>query len=222
MLYADELPRCGGDAESGEAILAMETGFNLSVAIYSPDTTMIAIGGRVKETYLGIIKIWDANTAKLVANLKGHTNMVSSLAWTKDRKTLISGSFDSSIVTWNTTTWQHIQVLTGHTNYIAGIALSANDRILASASIDNTARLWNLEYGQLIGLPLQHAQPLQCVSFSTDGKLLATGCWNSNAYTWDVSAILRDAGLDNLLSDPNVSSAFLILSLRTERAILVG
>jgi WD40 repeat protein len=43
------------------------------------------------------------------------------------------------------------------------------------------------------------------MSFVPDGKLLATGCEDSNAYMWDVSAILTEAGLSELLLNPNVS-----------------
>ncbi|OAX32151.1 WD40 repeat-like protein, partial [Rhizopogon vinicolor AM-OR11-026] len=95
---------------------------------------------------------------------------------------------------------QQINLLTGHTHFVYDIAISPNGRILASASWDNTARLWNLDNGQPIASSLQHANWVQCVSFSTDGKLLATGCNDNNAYTWDVPTILREAGLDELLT----------------------
>jgi WD40 repeat protein len=95
--------------------------------------------------------------------------------------------------------------LTGHTNFVWGISISPNGRILASASWDKTARLWNLENGQPIGSPLQHADYVNCVSFSADGKLLATGCSDKNAYLWDISAIVEEAGLGELLLNPNVS-----------------
>jgi WD40 repeat protein len=96
--YGDGTARVWG-VESGKTVLAIETGFSsmLSV-IYLPDTTMIATGGyeREGEEY---VKIWDAKTGKLVANLKGHTRPVNCLAWTADGKTLISGSDDSLIRT---------------------------------------------------------------------------------------------------------------------------
>ena len=90
------------------------------------------------------------------------------------------------------------------TNAVYGIAISPNGRILASASFDKTARLWNLENGQPIGSPLQHANTVECPSFSTDGKQLVTACWDNNVYTWDISAIVEEAGLSELLN-PNVS-----------------
>jgi hypothetical protein len=38
------------------------------------------------------------------------------------------------------------------------------------------------------------------VSFSAGGKLLVTGCDDENAYLWDVAAIIKAAGLEELLS----------------------
>lgn len=198
------------DVESGEAILSIETGGSyVEAVIFSPDTTMIATGGRGFNQFLNI---WDSATGNLVANLKGHqpaAMRVNCLAWTAEGKMLISGAWDGSIMTWNTTTWQPISVLQGHTHAVVDIAISPNGRILASASWDDTARLWNLEDSQPISSPLQHASGVTSTSFSTDGQLVhtASGFGNKNAYTWDISAILREAGLDELLSNPDVSSA---------------
>jgi WD40 repeat protein len=198
------------DVENGRTVLAIETRFREVAAVsYSPDTTMIATGGENEQKEF--LKIWDANTSKIVSNIiKGHTEKVKCLAWTADGRTLISGASDKSIRMWNTATWQQIKVLTEHAGNVEAIAISPNGHILASASWDDTARLWNLENGQPIGSPLQHAASVDSVSFSTDGKLLATGCWDSNAYSWDISMIVREAGLDELLQDPNVSLLFLI------------
>jgi WD40 repeat protein len=193
------------DVEKGVTILGpIETGHEqVHAIVYSPDMTLIATAGygpSIPDSTEFPVKIWDAKTGQLVATLKGHTNWVSCLAWGALR---ISGSSDNSIRTWNTTKWQQIAVLDGHISDVFGIAISPNGRILASASWDNTPRLWNLDNSQPISLPLKYL-PIEsvweCVSFSTDGKLLATG-HNRNAYLWDVSAILKEAGLDELLFD---------------------
>ncbi|KAG2054554.1 WD40 repeat-like protein [Suillus hirtellus] len=199
------------DVESGETILEpIETGHNdVWAVVYSPDMSMIATGGCDGPLTDGpikcSIKIWDTTTGELVATLKGHKYIVSCLAWTKDGKTLISESSDHSIRTWNTTTWKQTALLESHTNLIWAIAISPNDRILASASHDETVLLWNLDNGQLIAPPLQHAGAVGSVSFLEDGKLLATGCQDTNAYTWDVAAIVKEAGLDDLLPNPKVN-----------------
>jgi hypothetical protein len=49
---------------------------------------------------------------------------------------------------------------------------------------------------------------VRCAAFSADGKLLLTGCWPSDEdedrkthiNIWDVSVIVREAGLEDLLS----------------------
>jgi WD40 repeat protein len=204
------------DVEKGVTILGpIETGHeHVRAVVYSPDMTMFATaghGGPSNSTEYAV-KVWDARTGKLVATLKGHTNWVWCLTWTPDGKTLISGSVDHSIRTWNTSNWKQIAVLKGHTSPVFGIAISPNSRILASASYDNTARLWNLDNSQLIGSPLQQSSLVYCVSFSADGKLLATGCYDHKAYIWDVSAILREADLDDLQRDeslPSVGETFI-------------
>ncbi|KAG1853799.1 WD40-repeat-containing domain protein [Suillus tomentosus] len=205
------------DVESGEIILEpIETGHTVVWAVvYSPDMSMIATGGhdgpRTIRALPGAIecsiKIWNTKTGELVATLKGHTSIVSCLAWTKDGKTLISGSSDNSIRTWNTKTWKQTALLEAHTDLVFAIAISPNDRILASASLDGTALLWNLDNGQPFGPPLRYAQYdwIESISFSEDGKLLATGCGNKNACKWDVAAIVTEAGLDDLLSDPKAN-----------------
>jgi WD40 repeat protein len=199
------------DVKTGETILAsIKTGHkHVFAAVYSPDMTLIAIAGRDQlwneHPTESSIQIWDAKTDKLVATLKGHTREVRCLVWTKDGKTLISGSFDYSIRTWNTAKWEQIAILDEHTSLVLALAISPNGRILASASSDETTRLWNLDNGKPISSPLQHAESVYCVSFSAGGKLLATGCNDKNAYLWDVAAIIKEAGLDELLSHSKVS-----------------
>jgi WD40 repeat protein len=196
------------DVETGETKLGPLKFGNVEAVVYSPDETMVAAGGGPNE--IGFIKIFDANTGKLVKNLEQEpSGTVICLAWPPhvEGHTLISGSFDDEIRIWDTTTWQQIAVL-AHTGAVCHIAISPNGRILASASLDGTARLWNLENSQPIGSPIQHAMTVHRLSFSADGKILATACWDKNAYTWDVSVIIRGAGLEKLLSSPHVGFAF--------------
>jgi len=104
------------DVETGKTILEMKinTGPDgVYTATFSPDSTLIATGGYSEDDER--IKIWDTNTGKLVAILKGHTDTVLCLAWTADGRTLISGSYDYTIRTWNTSTWPQLAVLTDHT-----------------------------------------------------------------------------------------------------------
>ncbi|KAG1818444.1 quinon protein alcohol dehydrogenase-like superfamily [Suillus subaureus] len=199
------------DVENRETIVGpIETGHeDVFIVIYSPDMIMFVTSGYDSWPNHGntecAVKIWNAKTGVLVATLKGHTDLVVCLAWTPNGKTLISGSVDSSIRTWNTS--NQIAVLDGHTESVYGIAISPNGHVLTSASRDKTARLWNLNDNQPISSPLNYANTITVMSFSADGKLLATCCDDKSMYTWDVSAILEEAGLDDLLLDKPIKAS---------------
>ncbi|KAG2739634.1 WD40 repeat-like protein [Suillus brevipes Sb2] len=201
------------DVKRGKNILTIKTGHKWVRAVtYSPDSSKLATGGRDENA----VKIWDAKTGELLNTLK-QVYGVRSLAWTSDGNKLISGSH-SLIRIFDTATWQQIAVLEGYRGYVYGISLSLNNRLLASASEDKTARLWNLDTNLQVGPPLRHENNLRSATLSPDGKLLATGCENHNAYTWDVHAILKEAGLEDLLPPtPNVPSQKPIMNSNATR-----
>ncbi|KAG1862764.1 quinon protein alcohol dehydrogenase-like superfamily [Suillus subalutaceus] len=145
--------------------------------MYSPDETKMATGGHNEHA----VKIWDAKTGNLLDTLE-HDQAVFSLAWVSNGKRLISAS-RGPIRIFDTTTWQQTAILEGHTKVVRAISLSRNDRLLA------------------IGLPLQHKHrtTVECAAFSADGELLVTGGENNNVYVWDVLAVLKEAGLKDLL-----------------------
>ncbi|KIK32161.1 hypothetical protein CY34DRAFT_102140, partial [Suillus luteus UH-Slu-Lm8-n1] len=179
------------NAKTGETILEIKTRHETVLAVkYSPDDTQIATGGYKEQA----AKIWDAKTGELIKTLK-HVYIVYSLAWTSDRKKLITGSY-GPIRIFDTATWEQIATLEGHETWVRAISLSHNNRLLASASWDKKARIWNLETNLPVGPPLQHEDKVECATFSANGRVLVTGCRDKNANVWDVHAILKQAGLE--------------------------
>ena len=129
------------------------------------------------------------------------------MAWTSDQKKIITRSDEGSIRIFDTATWQQIAILEGHEEGVCSLSLFQNDRLLASASNDETARLWNLDTNLQVGPPLQHECLVRSAAISADGKQLVTGCDDKNAYVWDIHTILKDAGLEDLLSIHNVNTS---------------
>jgi len=197
------------DVKSGNTVLGpINTGHWVVYAvIYSPDRTKIATGGYNEDA----LKIWDAKTGDLLSTIK-HNSAVWSLAWTSDQKKLIAGSY-ASIRIFDTATWRQITIWKGHTRIVHALSLSQNDCLLASGSSDKTARLWNLDTNFPVGPPLQHQDTVFSAAISADGKQLVTGCTDHNAYVWDIHTTVKDAGLEELFSIPDVSiNCSLILS----------
>jgi WD40 repeat protein len=180
------------------------------VCEYSPNGDMIATGGNNNG-----LKVWDANSGILLKTLQIGT--VVCLGWTSESDVLIASELGiGQIRKFDVPTWTEIAVLEHKftqdepINIVSGIALSPNGRILASVSQGKTAQLWNFTNNQPIGPLLHHSNSVRCAAFSADGKLLFTGCWLSDhrvqdeethIYIWDIFAIVREAGLEDLLSD---------------------
>jgi len=47
------------------------------------------------------IKLWNVETGKEIRTLKGHDELVISVNFSPDGKTLVSGSYDKTIKLWN-------------------------------------------------------------------------------------------------------------------------
>lgn len=118
--------------------------------------------------------------------LEGHTEGVSSVAFSPDGSLLASASSDNTIKLWNPATGQEMQTLRGHTFSVFKLAFSP-DGLLASASADSSIGLWNLDTGQEVHVLLKHTDYVQAVSFSQDGLLLASGSWDRTVRLWNPS-----------------------------------
>src|SRR6266498_1842040 len=117
----------------------------------------------------------------------GHSNNVSSVAFSPDGKTLASGSWDNTIKLWEVATGHELRALTGHSSYVTSVAFSPNGKILASGSWDKTIRFWNVVNGDELRLLEGHSGSVTAVAFSPDSKMLASASWDNTVKVWNVA-----------------------------------
>src|SRR5271155_5445632 len=72
--------------------------------------------------------------------LEGHSNCVSSVAFSHDSARLASASYDDTVKIWDASSGECLQTLEGHSNCVSSVAFSHDSARLASASFDNTVK----------------------------------------------------------------------------------
>ncbi|MCA2587539.1 MAG: hypothetical protein IM512_17190 [Microcystis sp. M34BS1] len=118
--------------------------------------------------------------------LLGHNMRVTSVSFSRDGRTLASGSRDNTIKLWNIRTGKEIRTLQGHNSRVSSVSFSRDGKTLASGSDDKTIKLWNVETGQEIRTFKGHNSSVYSVSFSRDGKTLASGSDDKTIKLWNV------------------------------------
>jgi WD40 repeat protein len=122
------------------------------------------------------VRLWDVTTGKWLQTLEGHTDWVTSVAFSTDGTRLASASYDKTIRLWDVTTGKWLQTLEGHTDWVTSVAFSTNGTRLASASSDETVRLWDAVTGALLTILEGHTNGVTSVAFSTAHGSHQIGC----------------------------------------------
>ena len=134
------------------------------------------------------VQLWNATSGEHLRTLSGHTEKVSSVAFSPDGKTLASASWDETVRLWNTETGEHLRTLSGHTGLVDSIAFSPDGSTIASNSgyRDETVRLWDVNTGQNLWTRAGHSPGVTFVAFSADGSTLVSG-GSDGIRRWDAA-----------------------------------
>ncbi len=196
----DGLIECRGIAGEKDALIEFDyngafttEGFtNLSDSVQHRIHVMaVDTDGNVGDASFSLVEISPYH----IASLEGHTDRVSSVAFSPvDATLLATGSSDRTVKLWDVETQQEIVTLEGHTGRVSSVAFSPVDAtLLATGSSDRTVKLWDVETQQEIVTLEDHTGGVSSVAFSSDGMTLAAGSYDGPVKLWDV-ATHRDIG----------------------------
>ncbi len=140
-----------------------------------------------------ILKQLGESPAALLHELQPRTHIVWSLAFTKDGKRLLAGSWDGHISVQNVVPEGAIPFETRDLKTVTyAVAVGGAGELVASTHGDGSARLWRLNEGEL--QPVEELVPstdnehrLTTADFSDDGRWLAIAGWGKNVEVWRFS-----------------------------------
>ena len=82
-------------------------------------------------------RVWTLADGKTKFELKGHTDIVDTIAISPDGKSIATGSADKSVRLWNPADGKEMKSLGSHGASVYSVAFSPDSKALASASADN-------------------------------------------------------------------------------------
>jgi WD40 repeat protein len=188
------------DVETGEAIQTFHSDTKEILALrcaFRPD------GRQAASSMDRVIRLWDigrnGNDAALV--LRGHTDVILSIAYSPDGRLLLSGGFDQQVLVWSTHNGHLLYAFPNRVTKTISIAFHPSGELLATADDDFAVRLWRIAPAALQLAPLGeipaavelraelrgHSNAVEMVRFSPNGRRLYSASKDETIREWDVA-----------------------------------
>lgn len=134
------------------------------------------------------------STSAAIRRFVGHTDAITTVAYSPDSNMAISGSNDKTLILWDLATGELIRRFEGHDGRILDVAFSADGNSIFSSSLDKSIIQWDVADGDIIHRFEGHPDAVHTFDLSPNGRTLLSGscaddntlCENGEIILWDI------------------------------------
>ena len=123
-----------------------------------------------------------------------HQGGVSSVDFSPNGQTIVSGGEDGTVRIWNAADLQPQQLFFNHIGAVTALNFSPNGQRIVSGGEDGTLRIWEVASGQQVAQLDGHEGKVSAVGFSPDGEQIVSG--GDTVRVWEVAGGQQVAQLD--------------------------
>ena len=150
---------------------------------FSPDGSILAVAGG-QPSAKGDLRLYHTGDWKLLGVLRGHDDVVFSVAFRNDGKQLASASFDHTVKLWDVARQQALQTYLKHSDFVYAVAFDPSGNYLYSASKDRTVQMVDVVTGKSKFTFSAGEQDALAVAISPDGKTLLSAGFDPGVQVW--------------------------------------
>lgn len=157
-----------------------------------PDGQRLALAGTARTSSPGretpkTTRVWDLAQRRMIRELIGHSDWLTSVAYSPDGLRLVTGSRDRTAKIWNADTGQMLFSLEGHSDTVTSVSFSPDNNAVALASADRTVSVWNANAGEKTRTLEGHEDRLNSVAYGPSGRYLASAGADKTVRIWDAT-----------------------------------
>ncbi len=177
------------DVATGNVLLTIPYGsLYVHAVAFSPDGKYVALGGNYEKARA---VLYNAKTGAPVRKFDGHQDDVSSVAFSRDGKWLLTASYDKKARLYDVETGQLLKEYFGHTWWVWSAAFSRDESRIVTASQDGTVIVWSTETRQPMPPFTGHTGPVYAAAFSPDGQYVVSGGYDNRVLVWRPDDVKR-------------------------------
>lgn len=122
----------------------------------------------------GQLLVWEWQSEQYIMKQQGHSNVMSSIAYSSDGNFIVTGGYDGKVKVWNVANGFSVLTFSEHTSGVTGIDFSRNKKFFVSCSLDGTVRAFDMvRYRNFKTFTAPRLVQFSCVAVDYSGELVA-------------------------------------------------
>lgn len=125
---------------------------------------------------VGQLLVWEWQSEHYILKQQGHASNMTSLAYSGDGQTIVTGGDDGKLKLWNANNGFCVVTFSEHSGPITAVEFSSNKKILVSASLDGSVRAFDIvRYRNFRTFTSPRPVQFSSVAIDSSGELVAAG-----------------------------------------------
>ncbi|MFO0979315.1 MAG: serine/threonine-protein kinase [Planctomycetaceae bacterium] len=192
----------------------------VSLPVFGPNGEHLAVFCERWNSF----RVWDMLNFNEYHEFRGHSDAITTVAFSSDSLQIASGSRDKTIRIWDVESGKVQKVLTGHADEVSSLVWFADKDRLASGSKDHSLRLWNAQSGEVLNVLKGHTDAVVCVVVQNEHTLISSAAdktirlWNVLDGTERLKIPTSQDQIQQLIVSPDET---LLAGVGTDRSIVI-